>query len=62
MFSVPPEAGWSLWVQGQPSLQSMFQISQDYIVRACIKNKKQTNNNFDKYIVLGEPRDFLGVG
>ena len=33
------EAGGSLWVRGQPGLQSEFQSSQDYTVRLCLKKK-----------------------
>jgi hypothetical protein len=29
------------WVQGQPGLQSVFQDSQDYTEKPCLKNKKQ---------------------
>ena len=28
----------ALWVQGQPDLHSKFQVSQDYVVRPCLKS------------------------
>jgi hypothetical protein len=34
------EAGRSLWVQGQPSLQSAFQDNQGYTVRPAPPKKK----------------------
>ena len=33
------EAGRSLWVGGQPGLQSKFQNSQDYIEKHCLEEK-----------------------
>jgi hypothetical protein len=40
------EAGGSLWVQGQPGLQSEFQDSYNYIERPCLEkpDKQQTKN------------------
>jgi hypothetical protein len=32
------EAGRSLWVQGQPDLQSQYQDSQGYTEKPCLKN------------------------
>lgn len=29
-----------LWIQGHPGLHCVFQDSQDYIVRPCLKKKK----------------------
>jgi hypothetical protein len=41
------EAGTSLWVQGQPGLQSEFLDSQgqDYTEKPCLKQNKKTNNH-----------------
>jgi hypothetical protein len=43
MSQVVAEVDESLWVQGQPGLQSEFQDSQDYTEKLCLeKTKKQT--------------------
>ena len=38
------EVGGSLWVWGQPGLQSGYQNSQGYIEKPCLKTNKHTNN------------------
>jgi hypothetical protein len=35
------ETGGSLWIQGQPDLQSAFQDSWGYIVKLILKNQKR---------------------
>lgn len=35
------EAGGFLRIQGQPSLHRAFQASQSFVVRPCLKNKKE---------------------
>ena len=47
------EAGKFLWVQGQPSLQSEFQYSQDYIKKPCLEKQKQNNNKKKKNTECG---------
>ena len=37
------DAGRSLWVQGQPGLNSEFQDSQGYGERLCLKEKQKQN-------------------
>lgn len=34
------EAGWSLWVSGQPGLQSEHHDNQDYTGKPCHENKQ----------------------
>jgi hypothetical protein len=36
------ETNRSLWIQGHPGLHSIFQGSQDYTVRPCLKKKKNS--------------------
>ena len=44
------EAGRSLWVQGQPGLQSEFQDSQGYTEKPCLeKPNNQTKQNQNIY-------------
>ena len=38
------EAGGSLWILGQPGLQSEFQGSQSYTEKPCLKKPKQQQN------------------
>lgn len=41
-FSTPEmQAGRSPWVQSQPGFHTMFQVSQVYIVRTCLKKPNQ---------------------
>ena len=41
------EAGGSMWVQGQPGLQSEFQDSQDcYTEKPSLKKQKQKQDDF----------------
>lgn len=35
------EAGGTLWILGLPGLYSESQVSQDYVVRSCLKQKKR---------------------
>ena len=39
------ETGGSLWVQGQPGLQSQFQDSPGYTKKSCLKSKGKQNKN-----------------
>ena len=42
------EAGRSLWVQGQPGLQSELQDSQDYTVKPYLEKQKQNKTHTHK--------------
>jgi hypothetical protein len=39
------ETSGSLWVQGQPDLQSEFQDNQDYTEKPCLKEKKKESSS-----------------
>lgn len=45
------ETDWSLWVQGQPTLLTKFQISHLHLAKP-LKNKQDNMNHFKKLFVL----------